>query len=93
MALKSLTGNIVLDLTLVTVSTECLIETNIEKRQSVGRGFDVSNLSPLTGCRVGPLQSKILRAPLVGLPETNTSFSSEHVSACTRYKTYSILHK
>jgi len=51
----------------MTVLTQCWIETNIQKSQGVGRGFGVSNLSPLTGRQVGPLQLKIsanVRPPL-----------------------------
>jgi len=48
--------------------TQCLTELISEKSQGVGRGCVVSNLSPLTGRRVGPSNVKILRTPL---PQTS----------------------
>jgi len=43
--------------------TQCWIETNIQKSHGVGRGFGVSNLSPLTGRRVGPSNQKFSVCP------------------------------
>ena len=55
--------------------TQCVTELISEKSQGVGRGCVVSNLSPLTGRRVGPSNVKILHTPL---PLTSHSYKPIH---------------
>jgi len=96
MAIQSSTGNILLHVTLAiyNLMCYCLVNTfsdhegNTSKTTMTRKVIKIlDKLLPLTGRQAGPLQSKILRTPLV----KTTKVSSRLMSICSSLFLYVLL--